>query len=342
MEKQWLLGLSVDQLTDLCLSLGLRRFVGAQLADWLYKKQISDFGQMSNISPKIIDQLTQKNYTIGGLAPLHAQKSVDGTIKYLYPSIGGGDIETVYIPDNDRATLCISSQRGCRMGCRFCMTARMGFSHNLTAGEIIGQIIRLPEYNSLTNVVLMGMGEPLDNWDNVLAALQIITAPWGLGWSPTRITLSTIGVLPFLERFMNETKVHLAVSLHNPFDDERAQMMPIQNKYKISDVINFLKTQDWNGQRRVSFEYIMFDGLNDTTRHLDELVHLLKPLKCRVNLIRFHTIPNAPYKGSPDERIREFNGQLNSLGVITTTRNSRGEDIFAACGMLATEVNKAL
>lgn len=333
--KHWLLGKSVEQLTELAVSFGLRRFVGAQLADWLYKKRVSSLEMMTNVSAKIAAQIGDQ-FDVGGFAPTHVQESVDGTKKYLFPSIDGGDIEAVYIPDNERATLCISSQRGCRMGCKFCMTARMGFSHNLTSGEIVGQIVRLPEYENLTNVVLMGMGEPLDNWDNVRAALEVITAPWGLGWSPTRITLSTIGVLPALERFMVETKVHLAVSLHNPFDDQRAEMMPVQNKYSVSEIIEFLGHQDFAHQRRLSFEYIMFEGLNDSESHLHELVRLLRPLKCRVNLIRFHSIPDSPYRGSGDSVISFFNRSLNDSGVITTTRNSRGEDIFAACGMLAT------
>lgn len=336
--KEWLLGKTVDELTEIAVGLGLRRFVGAQLAEWIYKKRVTGFEQMTNISPKIIAQLCEK-YEVGGVAPGFFQESVDGTKKYLFKALEGGDVEAVFIPDGDRATLCVSSQVGCRMGCKFCFTARMGFRANLTAGEIVGQIIRLPEFDRLSNVVLMGMGEPLDN-PFIYNALECMTAQWGLAWSPTRITLSTVGVSDNVERFLKTTKVHLAVSLHNPFDDQRAKMMPVQNKFPITQFLELLKGDYFEHQRRLSFEYIMFDGLNDGKEHLDELIKLLKPLRARVNLIRFHTIPDSPFKGASEEKIAFFNKSLNDAGVLTTTRSSRGEDIFAACGMLSTVDNK--
>ncbi len=318
------------------MSFGLRRFVGAQLADWIYKKRVKSLDEMTNISPKVREQIAAE-YCVGGFQTCDVACSKDGTKKYLYPALCGGDIESVYIPDKDRATLCISSQRGCRMGCRFCMTGRMGLLGNLSAGEIIGQIMRLEEFDKLTNVVLMGMGEPLDNWEQVSKALLCITSQWGLAWSPTRITLSTIGLLRPLKEFIESSKVHLAVSLHNPFGDERSEMMPIEKGQPIAEVIDYLRKQDWSSQRRVSFEYIMFEGINDSERHLRGLVSLLEGLECRMNLIRFHAIPDAPYRGSKDDVIERFNRGLNKAGVRTTTRSSRGEDIFAACGMLSTQ-----
>ncbi|MFI3294459.1 MAG: 23S rRNA (adenine(2503)-C(2))-methyltransferase RlmN [Rikenellaceae bacterium] len=341
-QKEWLLGKNVDELTQIAMDFGLRRFVGAQLADWIYKKRVTSLDQMTNISVKIRSEIGER-YQVGGFTPVDCQESCDGTKKYLYPSIGdqsrgrSGDIEAVYIPDGDRATLCISSQRGCKMGCRFCMTGTMGFSHHLTSGEIVGEIMRLPEFDRLTNVVLMGMGEPLDNWGNVYRALECITSQWGLGWSPTRITLSSIGIRGTLAEFINQTRVHLAISLHNPISHERAQMMPIERAEPISEILGYIRSLDWSGQRRVSFEYIMFSGLNDTDLHLAALVDLLSGLECRVNLIRFHAIPDSPYRGSSQGVIDSFNRRLNLAGVRTTTRGSRGEDIFAACGMLATK-----
>ena len=331
--KPWLLGKTVDELTEIAIELGMRRFIGAQLAEWLYKKKVDSFDKMTNLSAKFRAVIAEK-YDVGGFQPSTTQTSLDFTEKYLFPSLIGGEIETVYIPDKDRATLCISSQRGCRMRCKFCMTGRMGFHHNLNAGEIIGQILRTPKTDEITNVVLMGMGEPLDN-PAVFKALEIMTAAWGFAWSPTRITLSTIGVIPALEKFLNETKVHLAISLHNPIESERETMMPAQRKNNISQIIAMLKKYDFAHQRRLSFEYIMFNEINDTPEHLAELIKMLKPLDCRVNLIRFHAIPNSDYKGSPHSKIQEFNQALNHAGIRTTTRSSRGEDIFAACGMLA-------
>lgn len=333
-QKEWLLGKTVDQLTEIAIGLGLRRFVGAQLAEWIYKKRVTEFDQMTNISPKIRAELAFK-YVVGGVAPTQFQLSVDGTKKYLFPALEGGDVEAVYIPDKERATLCVSSQVGCRMGCKFCLTARMGFRSNLTAGEILGQIMRLPESDKLTNVVLMGMGEPLDN-PHIYDALEIITAQWGLAWSPTRITLSTVGVTAQIDRFLSQTKVHLAVSLHNPFDDQRAKMMPVQNKFPLTGFLEKLHGDWFAHQRRLSFEYIMFDGINDGEEHLQELIRILKPFDTRVNLIRFHAIPDSPFAGSREEKIAYFNKSLNAAGVLTTTRSSRGEDIFAACGMLST------
>lgn len=329
-----LLGLTLSELTEIALASGLRRFAGAQIAQWVYPKRAASIEQMTNLSLQARTTLSE-NFTIGRHAAIDVQTSCDGTRKYLFETPQGNSIEAVYIPDSDRGTLCISSQAGCRMGCKFCMTARVGFREHLSAAEIMNQIMSVDEAERLTNIVYMGMGEPLDNPDNVLRSIEIMTASWGFAWSPTRITLSTIGVMPALGRFMDETKVHLAVSLHNPFDDERAAMMPMQKAYPIRDVLSLLKGYDFHGQRRLSFEYIMFDGVNDTERHLDELIRLLGGFECRVNLIRFHSIPQSDLKGSSDETISCFNRALNRAGITTTTRSSRGEDIFAACGMLA-------
>lgn len=332
--KTALLGSSLEELTQISLNVGLRRFAGAQIAQWIYPNRATEIAHMTNLSIQARSRLNDE-FEIGRSLPIECQSSVDGTKKYLFATTAGKSVESVYIPDKERATLCISSQSGCRMGCRFCMTARGGFSSQLTSGEIVNQIISIPEHEKLTNIVYMGMGEPLDNLENVLRSIEIMTSPWGFGWSPTRITVSTIGVTPALKQFLDSAKVHLAVSLHNPFDHERQSLMPMQKAYPIGETVEILRQYDFAHQRRLSFEYIMFEGINDTPRHLDELLKLLRGLNCRMNLIRFHRIPDSELIGSSDETIHRFNGALNRAGITTTTRSSRGEDIFAACGMLS-------
>ena len=245
------------------------------------------------------------------------------------------------IPDGDRKTLCVSSQAGCKMGCKFCMTGRQGFHGSLSAADILSQFFGIDEASELTNTVFMGMGEPLDNWEEVKRAIEVLTADWGFAWSPKRITLSTIGVLPNLKRFLDECKCHLAVSLHNPFPEERLALMPVQKAYPIEEVIALLRQYDFTGQRRVSFEYTMFAGHNDTPRHADALLRLLHGLECRVNLIRFHRIPDFPYGTSPQASMEAFRDRLTRGGITATIRASRGEDIFAACGLLAGQHNHA-
>ncbi len=335
MKKDTLLGKTIDELTDIATNLGMRRFVGAQLADWIYKKGARSFEELRNLSKQNIERLSQ-NYDFGSTTPSERVVSNDGTAKYLFESTGGNAIESVYIPSENSRTLCISSQAGCRMGCKFCMTARLGFREHLSAADILNQILSVEESQELTNIVFMGMGEPLDNLEAVKRACEVLTAPWGFAWSPTRITVSTIGVTDALEDLINNTKVNIAVSLHNPFDSERITMMPSQKKYPISGTLEMLSKYDFTRQRRLSFEYILFDGINDTDRHVAELARLLKPFReCRVNLIRFHQIPDSELRGSSAQRIKQVNSELNSAGVVTTTRASRGEDILAACGMLA-------
>ena len=336
--KEWLFGKTLRELEDIAIRAGMLRFTAKQIADWLYAKNVSSMEDMTNLSLKNREALA-KDYDVGGFAPEKVQTSADGTKKYLFPTLRREAVEAAYIPDGERATLCVSSQAGCRMGCRFCMTARQGFLHNLSAGEILGQIKMLPERDSLTNVVYMGMGEPLDNTDEVLKSLEILTSAWGYGWSPSRITLSTIGVMPGLKRFLDGSRVHLAVSLHNPFDDERLEIMPAQNAHPLSGTLDLLRGYDFTHQRRVSFEYIMFAGVNDTARHANELARVLNGIKARVNLIRFHKIPGCGLTGSDRQTMEKFRDKLTAKGIITTIRASRGEDISAACGMLSTKNN---
>ena len=330
-----LYGKNPAELAALCAETGLPRFAARQLARWLYVTHIEDPMLMTDI-PAARRALLAERFRQVLTPPERVTESADGTKKYLFRTQQGAYIESAYIPDGDRATLCVSSQAGCRMGCKFCATGRQGLQHSLTAAEILNQIVSLPERDTLTNVVFMGMGEPLDNTDNVLRALDILTAEWGFGWSPTRITLSTAGVVPELRRLLDSTKVHLAVSLHNPFHEERAAIMPVERAWPVAEVAAILRRYDFTHQRRVSFEYIVMSGLNDSPRHIRELCRLLDGIKCRINLIRFHKIPGSPYFSPDDAAMVRLRDTLTAKGIQTTIRASRGEDIQAACGLLST------
>lgn len=335
MQKRALLGLTLAELQALAKELGMPGFAAKQIAAWLYDKKVASIDEMTNLSLKH-RELLKEAYEVGAEAPVDAMRSVDGTVKYLYRVGEGHFVEAVYIPDGDRATLCVSSQVGCKMNCKFCMTGKQGFSAHLTAGQIINQINSLPERDRLTNVVMMGMGEPLDNLDEVLKALDIMTAPYGYAWSPKRVTLSTVGLRKGLRRFLEETDCHLAVSLHSPIPLQRRELMPAEKAFSIVEIVDLLRGYDFSKQRRLSFEYILFKGVNDSPLHARELVKLLRGLDCRVNLIRFHAIPGVDLSGCDMEAMTAFRDYLTSHGVFTTIRASRGEDIFAACGMLST------
>lgn len=335
--KERLIGKNLDELRQVAVEVGLPRFAASQLARWLYVARVKTIGEMTNISKAGRAALSQ-SYEVGITPASLIQESVDGTRKYLFPVTDVPEesaIEAVMIPSSDRKTLCVSSQSGCRMGCKFCMTGRQGFHGHLCAADIISQFLSVEESADLTNAVFMGMGEPLDNYDSVMKAIEILTADWAFAWSPKRITVSTIGVLPTLRRFLDESRCHLAVSLHSPFPGERQSLMPIQKAYPIEEVIELIRKYDFSGQRRVSFEYTMFSGLNDDKVHADALSRLLRGLECRVNLIRFHQIPDFPYVTSPEFIIENFKKRLEQNALTVTVRASRGEDIFAACGMLA-------
>ena len=331
--------MTLVELQSLAKRLGMPGFAAKQIASWLYDKKVASIDEMTNLSLKYRELLKQ-NYEVGAEAPVDEMRSVDGTVKYLYKVGENHFVESVYIPDDDRATLCVSSQVGCKMNCKFCMTGKQGYKANLTASQIINQIHSLPERDKLTNVVMMGMGEPLDNLDSLLPTLEILTSAWGFGWSPTRITVSTAGVASRLERFLDATQVHLAVSLHNPFPHERAEIMPVEKAWPIREVVEILRRYDFTHQRRVSFEYIVMSGLNDSPRHIRELCRLLDGIKCRINLIRFHKIPGSPYFSPDDRAMIAFRDALTAKGIHTTIRTSRGEDIQAACGLLSTAQNE--
>lgn len=335
MSKYPLLGMTLDELQSVVRGLGMPKFAAKQIASWLYDKKVNSIDEMTNLSLKHREALGAE-YEVGGVPPVEAMHSVDGTIKYLFQVGEKNFVEAVYIPDDDRATLCVSSQVGCKMNCKFCMTGKQGFTTNLTANQILNQISSLPERDKLTNVVLMGMGEPLDNLDEVLKVLEVLTASYGYGWSPKRITLSSIGLRKGLQRFIEESDCHLAISLHSPIPSQRLDLMPAERAFSITEIVDLLKNYDFSKQRRLSFEYIVFKGVNDSLIYAKELVKLLRGVDCRINLIRFHAIPGVDLEGTDMEAMVTFRDYLTSHGVFSTIRASRGEDIFAACGMLST------
>jgi len=333
-----LYGKTLSEITQTVKALSLPAFATQQITGWLYGKNVSSIDEMTNLSTKN-RALLAENYNVGVSEPVDVKTSQDGAKKYLFPTLDGKFVETAYIPERERATLCVSSQVGCRMGCAFCMTARQGFQGNLTATDILNQFRSIPEHEQLTNIVFMGMGEPFDNPDEVMKSIEILTSNYGYAWAPKRITVSTIGILPAVRQFMNNSRCHLAVSLHHPDSVERRKLVPVENKYPIRQVIELLKTYDLNRQRRISFEYIMLAGINDSLQQARDTVRLLSGLRCRVNLIRQHVIPGCSFQPSSDQVIRQFADELNNKGVITTIRQSRGIDIEAACGMLSTNNN---
>jgi 23S rRNA (adenine2503-C2)-methyltransferase len=338
--KPALFGKTLSELTELAVGLGLPKFTGKQLADWLYRKDVDSIADMSNLSKKA-RELLEQNYTFGLRAPTKVQTSSDGTKKYLFETATENFIETAMIPFNERRTVCVSSQVGCKMGCLFCMTGKQGFQGQLTAGDIVNQIRSIPEKDDVTNIVYMGMGEPFDNLDVVLKSIEILTSEWGFAMSPRRITVSSIGITPGLVRFLNECEAHVAISMHTPFHEERQQLMPAQIAYPLDEIIDVIKQWDFSGQRRVSFEYIVFHELNDTIQHVKELVRMLAGIRCRINLIRFHPVPGTPLKATDEDTLQWFKDQLNNKGILTTIRASRGQDIYAACGLLSTKALEA-
>lgn len=329
-----LLGLTLSELQDVVTEAGLPRFTAMQIASWLYEKRVTSFDDMTNISKKGREMLTSK-YEIGRTAPVKLQRSTDGTVKYLFSVGDGRFVESVYIPERDRATLCISSQAGCQMGCEFCATGRQGFKGNLTAGQILNQVFGIEKPETLTNIVYMGMGEPLNNLTEVLKSIEILTAKYGYGWSPTRITLSTVGIQPALKTFIESSKCNLAVSLHIPYPDVRARFMPAEKAHPIESAISLLRCYDWSGQRRLSFEYTMFKGINDSPADAAKLAKMVHGLPCHINLIPFHKIPESKLEPSDAATIQSFMNQMEKYRIPTTVRRSRGQDIEAACGMLS-------
>ena len=344
-EKQILIGRTLGELKVVVGELGMPAFTATQIAKWLYQQHVVSIDEMTNIS-KVNREKLKAHYDIGAMPPIDCQRSKDGTIKYLFPvrteqsGDSGKFVETVFIPDGDRATLCVSCQVGCKMNCLFCQTGKQGFEGNLTVADILNQIYALPECDQLTNIVFMGQGEPMDNIDSVLRATQILTADYGWAWSPKRITVSSVGIKHKLKRFLDESECHVAISMHSPLAEQRQMLMPAERQMSIVETVGLLRQYDFTHQRRCSFEYICFGGLNDSLTHAREIIRLLQGLECRVNLIRFHEIPGVDLPASDEKRMESFRDYLTKHGVFTTIRASRGQDIFAACGLLSTAKKK--
>ncbi|MBA7528540.1 putative dual-specificity RNA methyltransferase RlmN [subsurface metagenome] len=334
--KKVLLGMTLEEIANETSHLDLPGFAAREIALWIYRRGAMSFEEMTNISKRGRKSLSE-NFFIGLTPFSKVSVSTDGTKKYLFPAGYNKYIETAYIPEKKRHTLCVSSQVGCKLGCSFCMTAKQGFQGNLSTNEMLNQIISIPEKEKITNLVFMGMGEPFDNTSSVLRALTLLTADYGLALSPRRITVSTVGIIPGMKRYIGESKCQLAVSMHSPFDSERAELIPVEKIYPIKEIIEVLKSYTLDKQRRISFEYILFKGVNDTQKHINQIVRLINGLKCRVNLMRFHAIPGSSLEGTDDEAVQKFRDKLNSKGITATIRVSRGEDIMAACGLLSTK-----
>ncbi len=347
-ERIRLLGLTQEEVKAIVREMGMPSFTAGQILKWLYQQHVSDIDEMTNLSKSNRERLKQQ-FTVGAMPPIDCQRSVDGTIKYLFPvcctdgkTDGNRFVETVFIPDGDRATLCVSCQVGCKMNCLFCHTGKQGFEGNLTVGDILNQIYALPERERLTNIVFMGQGEPMDNLDAILKATQILTADYGYAWSPRRITVSSVGIKNKLQQFLDQSECHVAISMHSPLTEQRRRLMPAEGQMPISEVVALLKQYDFTHQRRCSFEYICFGGLNDSLTFGKEIVKLVDGLDCRVNLIRFHEIPSVDLPASDEKRMETLRDYLTAHGVFTTIRASRGQDIFAACGLLSTAKRKQL
>ena len=335
-QKDVLFGKTLSQLEAIVKELGMQKYTAKQIASWLYRHHVESIEQMNNLSKANRDKLSAL-FDIGISNPVRIQTSVDGTKKYLFRSLNGSFIEAAYIPDNHRSTLCISSQAGCRFGCMFCMTGKQGFQGQLSAGDILNQVRSIPEREQISNIVYMGMGEPFDNPEPVMQSIELLTSDYGYGMSPRRITVSTIGIIPAMEVFLEQSSCHLAVSLHSPFEEERKRIMPVENAHSLAEVLNTIKSFSIDRQRRISFEYIVFKDLNHSERHVKALAKILNGIRCRINLLRYHPVPGIEFESPSDEVMERFKEALEGKGIITTIRRSRGQDISAACGLLSTK-----
>lgn len=312
---------------------GYDQAYAVKTATSFYRKRIGSFSGMKDL-PRSLKELLSGSFSSGLVPPVTSEESADSTVKYLF-RIAGREIETVFIPDKKRATVCVSSQAGCRMGCPFCLTGRYGFKGNLTAGEIINQIYSIPDAKKITHVVFMGMGEPMDNLEEVLKACEILTSQWGFAFSPRNVTVSTVGIGPAIRDFLTRSGCNLTLSLHSPFPAGRAEVVPAERAYPAREIIEMMKSWPATKKRRFSIAYVMISGINDTDGHLGELVKLLKGSSVRINLLPYHRIPGDSIHSSSRERMNYFRHNLTLSGISASIRKSRGEDISAACGLLA-------
>jgi 23S rRNA (adenine2503-C2)-methyltransferase len=334
MEKINLCGLSPEEIMEVSGIPGLSLSTATIISNFIYKKRVNEISDIHGISKNLKQKLNAK-FVCGLYGPESFRKSSDGSVKYLFRNKAGMLFETVFLPDNKRNTVCVSTQSGCRMGCPFCMTGRYGFHGNLEVTDIIAQILSIPDAGKVTNVVFMGMGEPLDNPGNVLRACKIITSSWGLALSPGNVTVSTVGITPAVKDFLEKSSCNLTFSLFSPFPDERVGVVPAERKYPASEIISLMKSYPIRKKRRMSVAYIMIKGVNDSDRHLDGLKYLLSGSLVRVNIIPYHPVPVDSNISSSPERMQQFRHELIINGISASVRKSRGIDVSAACGLLA-------
>lgn len=333
MEKNRLCGLTVDGLISLIPDMELSIQHASKIANSIYKNGIPSITGINGISKKLKAEF-DKVSEVGIISPFSSETSSDGTIKYLFIN-DGKKYETVFIPEGKRNTVCVSSQSGCRMGCPFCVTGKYGFHGNLDAREIISQVIGIPESRKITHVVFMGMGEPMDNLQNVLKACDILTAEWGLSIGRKNITVSSVGITPGINEFLQVSECNLAVSLFTPFSDERRTIVPAERKFPVHEIIELLKAFPVTKKRRLSLTYVMIKGLNDSDAHLVSLKALVGNSGIRINLLPYHPLPDDQRESSSPDRIHYFKHSLVTSGISASVRKSRGSDISAACGLLA-------
>lgn len=329
-----LCGLTVDELYDMIKPYDYTYSTALSISNNIYKKRTKEILDFIKI-PKKLKQTLITSSCLGISNPVSSEVSKDKTVKYLFRTSSGIQYEAVYIPENKRHTICVSTQSGCRMGCPFCVSGRYGFHGNLTAGEIVSQILSVQVPDKVTHVVFMGMGEPMDNLGNVLKACEIITAQWGLALSSRHVTISTVGIKNGIERFLEESDCNLTLSLHSPFSEERKMFVPVETKYPASEILQIMKNFKLKKGRRLSVAYIMISGLNDTENHLNKLISMLKDSVIRVNLLPYHSVGDNSMKSSSPEKMQYFKHNLIISGISASVRKSRGSDISAACGLLA-------
>jgi 23S rRNA (adenine2503-C2)-methyltransferase len=313
-------------------SRGIESRYGRRLLYWIYRKGIKSFGEINDIPARVV-KTVMESFETGLSSPLASETSADGSVKYLFKTSGGLFHETVWLPEEKRKTVCISVQSGCRMGCRFCATGQAGWGGNLTAGEIVNQVISLPD--RFTHVVFMGMGEPGDNIEEVIKAANILTAEWGLAAGSGKVTISTVGVTPSVERLLNETECNITLSLHSPFPDERLGVIPAEATWPFADTLRLMKEAGNRRKRRFTVAYVMIEGKNDSDQHIEELKRLLTGTGIRVNILPYHPPVEDSERSSSDAAMIRFKHLLVTSGIGASVRRSRGSDIAAGCGMMA-------
>lgn len=334
-EDNNIIGLNVDGIKAFLISRGVDSLYGERISRWIYRKKIESLSEINDIPRSVIDAIVSSFGDILSDLTINRFPGTDGSVRYLYTNAEGQSYESIFMDNGKRKTLCISTQAGCRMGCRFCMTGSIGFKGNLSVRSIVEQFLAIPERKLVNRLVIMGMGEPFDNYDEVSKALEIFTSDWGFAFGKANITLSTVGVLSGLEKFLKQPGCNLAISLHSPFPDERAQLLPSENKNPIVEVVALLKKYPLFKPLRLSVEYVALSGINLSEGHAKAVAELLRGLKYHINIIPWNEHHAADFKQPSTEELKKFTRWLNQNGVLWTIRQSKGHEVGAACGQMA-------